>query len=360
VTATGTLSALVTVQVGTQVSGRIAKLHADYNSPVRKGDVLATIDPELFLAAREQCRAAELSAQGALAQAKAQALYARRQCNRDRQLRTSKLLSEAEADGACTTADVDEAAVVSASGALAQAKASLHQAELNLEYTIIRSPVDGTVISRAVDAGQTVAASFSTPTLFTIAQDLRRMQIDTSVAEGDIGRLTPGMRSTFTVDAYPREKFDGTVRQIRNAATTTSNVVTYDAVIDVSNPDLRLRPGMTATVSFVWAQADDVLRVSNAALRFKPDESAFGMGPPPMPGSGGQSLDLPKRVETTSAKTVYLLRDRKLTPVTIEAGMTDGSVTEVRGGTVRAGDLAVTDAEELPDSKSGPPFRRIL
>jgi HlyD family secretion protein len=346
--------------VGTQVSGRIARLMADYNSPVHKGDILAEIDPELFVAAVEQSRAAETSAEGALAQAKAQAAFARRQCQRDKSLHEQKLLSEVDWDTACTTADVDEAAITSAEGSLAQAKASLRQAQVNLAYTTIRSPVDGTVISRAVDVGQTVAASLSTPTLFTIAQDLRAMQVDTNVAEGDVGKLTPGMVATFTVDAWPSEQFRGRVRQIRNAATTTSNVVTYDAVIDVPNPDLKLRPGMTANVSFVWAHADAVLRVSNAALRFRPETNPFGMGPPPMPGGGGPPIEKPKPTTPRGTRTVYVLRDRTMTPVTIQVGMTDGSFTEVRDGPLQVGDLTVTDADGLPDTKTGPRPGRFL
>ncbi|HEY6098021.1 MAG TPA: efflux RND transporter periplasmic adaptor subunit, partial [Anaeromyxobacter sp.] len=247
VTATGTLSALVTVQVGSQVSGRIASLDADFNSPVRKGQVIARIDPQLFQAAVEQARANAVAAQGNLAKAKAQALDAERQLERARTLAERRLVAPADLDTAQAGADAAKASVQAAEGTLAQARAGLNQAEVNLAFTRIVSPTDGVVISRNVDVGQTVAASLQAPTLFVIAEDLGKMQVDTSVAEADVGRLQAGMPASFTVDAFPGEVFRGTVRQVRNAPQTVQNVVTYDAVVDVSNPDLKLKPGMTAT-----------------------------------------------------------------------------------------------------------------
>ncbi|HVI92482.1 MAG TPA: efflux RND transporter periplasmic adaptor subunit, partial [Anaeromyxobacter sp.] len=250
VTATGTLSALVTVQVGSQVSGRLAQVLVDYNSPVKKGQLIARIDPQLFEAAVEQARANLVAARGNLAKARAQAIDADRQAKRSATLAEQKLVSEADRDTAQANADAARAQVEASNGDVAQAEASLHQAQVNLAYTRIVSPTDGVVISRNVDVGQTVAASLQAPTLFVIAEDLSRMQVDTNVAEADVGKLQDGMDATFTVDAYPTERFRGKVRQIRNAPQTVQNVVTYDAVIDVPNPDLKLRPGMTANVSF--------------------------------------------------------------------------------------------------------------
>ncbi|HEY0783680.1 MAG TPA: efflux RND transporter periplasmic adaptor subunit, partial [Thermoanaerobaculia bacterium] len=270
VTASGTLSPIVTVQVGSQVSGTIAALYADFNSTVEKGKLIAKIDPRLFEATVQQARANLVAAQGNLAKGKAQAADAERQAQRNQVLLSRRLIAQADYDTARATADADKAAVDSAVGAVAQAEAQLHQAEVNLAYTDILSPTSGTVISRNVDVGQTVAASLSAPTLFLIAKDLREMQVDTSVTEADIGKIQVGMQATFTVDAYPTEKFVGTVRQVRNSPQTVQNVVTYDAVVDVKNPDLKLKPGMTANCTFVYAQRDEALRVPNSAMRFVP------------------------------------------------------------------------------------------
>ena len=274
VTATGTLSAIVTVQVGSQVSGRIAKLYADWNSPVKKGQLIAKIDPELFKAALDQARANHLAAKGDLNQAKVRAVDARRQLARTRSLAEKNLIAQQDLDTAQANADATDAAVDGAAGRVEQAAANLQQAQVNLAYTDIVSPIDGTVISRNVDVGQTVAASLQAPTVFVIAEDLKKMQVDTSVAEADIGKLRDGMDATFVVDAFPGRKFKGVVRQIRNSPQTVQNVVTYDAVVDVDNPDLALRPGMTANVNFVYAERADVVRIPNAGLRFRPPAKA--------------------------------------------------------------------------------------
>jgi HlyD family secretion protein len=336
VTATGTLSALVTVQVGSQVSGRIASLGADFNDAVKKGQVIARLDPQLFQAAVEQARANLLAAQGNLARAKAQAVDAKRQAERAEALAKEKLVAASERDTTAANAAAAEAQVAAAEGAVAQARAALHQAEINLGYTTIVSPVNGVVISRSVDVGQTVAASLSAPTLFTIAEDLRKMQVDTNVAEADVGRVRPGMTATFTVDAFPGKRWKGTVRQVRNAPQTVQNVVTYDAVIDVENPELELKPGMTATVTFVYAEKDDVLRVPNAALRFRaPPDLAKRAGKPPSPDSGARlvwRLDDPSAAGATPV------------PVVVKLGVSDGTVTELVDGPLKEGDALVTDA----------------
>jgi HlyD family secretion protein len=253
-----------------------------------------------------------------------------------------------------------------------QAKASLHQAQVNLDYTTIVSPTTGVVISRSVDVGQTVAASLSAPTLFLIAEDLTKMQVDTSVAEADIGKLKADMDATFTVDAYPSRTFKGKIRQIRNAPQTQQNVVTYDAVIDVSNPDLALRPGMTANITFIYDHRDSALRVANAALRFQPPpelaRAAWGGGAggqrpggggggqragagggPPGEG-GGQRRQGGGRAgrgdgEPPDRRTLWLLRGPTPTPVRVRAGVSDGTNTEIETNDLHEGDRVVTDAE---------------
>ncbi|HVO21654.1 MAG TPA: efflux RND transporter periplasmic adaptor subunit [Anaeromyxobacter sp.] len=375
VTATGTLSALVTVQVGSQVSGTIASLTADFNSRVKKGQVIALIDPRFFQAAVEQARANVVAAQGNLAKAQAQAVDAQRQLGRTRELADRKLVAQADLDTAQANSDAAAATVTAAEGALAQAQAALSQATLNLDYTRIVSPTDGVVISRNVDVGQTVAASLQAPTLFVIAEDLAKMQVDTSVAEADVGRLSAGMPASFTVDAYPGQVFQGTVRQVRNAAQTVQNVVTYDAVVDVQNADLKLKPGMTATVTFIYAQRDDVVRVPNAALRFRPPP---GMpGPQAAPGAGarrggavadegtpraqgdrpsgaGGAADAAGGPADDLRRTVWVLRNGQPYPVRVRTGISDGSFTELVQGELAAGDQAITDATGRGGSGGAP------
>ena len=270
VTASGNIQATVTVQVGAQVSGRIASLMVDFNSTVKKGQLVAKIDPQLFQAAVEQADANYASTKAGVARALAQQKDAEQSMARTQALFEGSLASAADLQGAQTALAVAKTATDVAKASLSQSGASLHQAQVNLGYCAIFSPIDGTVISRSVDVGQTVAASLSAPVLFTIAEDLRKMQVHTSVAEGDVGRLQPGMDATFSVDAFPGQVFKGKVSQIRNAAQTVQNVVTYDAVIDLQNAGLRLRPGMTATVTIIYAERDDALAVANAALRFHP------------------------------------------------------------------------------------------
>ncbi|KFE64869.1 efflux RND transporter periplasmic adaptor subunit [Hyalangium minutum] len=330
VTATGTLSALVTVQVGSQVSGRIQEILVDYNSPVKKGQVIARIDPQLYQAAVERSRASVLVAKANLQRAKVEAENARRQAARSKELRDKQFIAQAELETSEASAASAQTQVASAEASLSQAQAALNEAEVNLKYTTIVSPTDGIVISRSVDVGQTVAASLQAPTLFTIAEDLRKMQVDTSVGEADVGRLQPGMRAAFTVDAYPGERFEGTIRQIRNAAQTVQNVVTYDAVIDLENPELKLKPGMTANVTIITAQRPDALAVPNAGLRFRPAATTAASGPVPAAG------------QKAGGKTLFVLRDGQAAPVPVKTGLTDGSVTEVVEGELREGDRIIT------------------
>ncbi|HMK74283.1 MAG TPA: efflux RND transporter periplasmic adaptor subunit, partial [Myxococcaceae bacterium] len=291
ITATGVVSALVTVQVGVQVSGRIIQLPVDFNSPVKKGQLIAKLDPALYQAGVDQARANWVAAKAQVVKSEVQELDAKRQYDRTVDLKKKDLMSQADLDTAEATWRAAVAQTGTAKGQLEQALANLKQAEESLAYTSVYSPIDGVVISRSVDVGQTVAASLAAPTLFTIAEDLRRMQVDTSVAEADVGKLHDAMEATFLVDAYPNERFTGKIWQIRNAPQTVQNVVTYDAVIDVSNPDLKLKPGMTANVTVVYAERQDVLRVPNAALRFHPSAEMLaqvGGGRGPGRGPGGQ------------------------------------------------------------------------
>ncbi len=345
VTATGTLSALVTVLVGSQVSGRIAWVGADFNSPVKKGQVIARIDAQLYAATLEQARANLAAAQGNLARAEAQAEDGKRQAERATQLANEKLVSFAERDTAQANSKALDAGVLASRGAVAQAKASVHQAQINLDLTTISSPVSGVVISRSVDVGQTVAASLSAPTLFTIAEDLRKMQVDTSVAEADVGKLTAGMAVNFSVDAYPGVKWKGIVRQIRNSPQTLQNVVTYDAVIDVGNPELKLKPGMTANVTFIYAEKDNALRVPNAALRYKPAD-AFRKRSKPDGGTTDPTTKPEGKPERDpTMKMIYVLSAAGTPePVRVKLGITDGSYTEIVEGAVTEGTRVISEA----------------
>jgi len=345
VTASGTLSALVTVQVGTQVSGRVQKLFVDYNSPVKKGEPVAKIDPQLFEAQVRQSQANYFSAKAGVSVAEATAANADRQYVRAKALHEENLASQADLDTAETGASVAHANIEAARAALAQAEAQLNQAQVNLSFTTIVSPIDGVVISRSVDPGQTVAASLSAPTLFTIAQDLTKMQVDTNVAEGDIGRLQVGMKAYFTVDSFPGESFRGKIRQIRNAPTTVQNVVTYDAVIDVDNGDMRLRPGMTANVTVICDERRHVLAVPNAALRFRlptavAESASHERRRHGTEADGGASVSAPV------TKPISVLRDGVPQMVSIHAGVSDGTVTEVIDGQLVEGDRVVIDMQD--------------
>jgi len=383
VTASGTLSALVTVQVGSQVSGRIQKLFVDFNSPVKKGQVIATIDPSMFKAAVEQARANLIAAQGNYAKAKAQAEDAKRQFERAKELFERKLIAPAERDTLESAAMAAAAQVEAARGAVEQARAALNQALINLKYCTIVSPIDGIVISRNVDVGQTVAAALQAPTLFTIAEDLRKMQVDTNVAEADVGKLRAGMSAYFTVDAYPGERFMGKVRQIRHAPQTVQNVVTYDAVIDVENPDLRLKPGMTANVTFVYAERHDVLKIGNAALRFRPPPTMLeerrskndggnvpsgekiAQRPGKRSGEGELLPGAQAAQPREDRRAVWVLRGDRPEKVFVRVGISDGSFTEVVEGDLKEGDRVIVDvigseARGRPPGGGPSGFKRIL
>ena len=357
VSTSGSLQAVVTVDVGSQVSGRIQELYADFNSKVKKGEKIAKIDPALFQASVVQAEANVMAARANVARLTITAEDAERQAKRASEVYEQRLISETERDNAVATARAARASVDQADGQLAQSRASLEQARTNLRYTDILSPTDGVVISRAVNVGQTVAASLSAPVIFTIAQDLRKMEVHTNVAESDIGRLKPGMRVSFTVDAYPGEPFRGSIRDIRNAPQVVQNVVTYDAVIDVSNDDLKLKPGMTATVSVVTDRREDVLAVPNTALRFRPDSAgpvAAGGGPQFGAGQnagGGGARERGQRRNREGGedgpppvvkRTVYVLINGEPQPREITTGLSDGRITEVTGGELKEGEQVIT------------------
>lgn len=289
--ATGTLQAVTTVQVGTQVSGTILELNADFNSLVRKGQVLARLDPSLFQTQIEQARANLIRAQADLERLKVGLDDAQTKLRRAKELSTKKLIAQTDLEAAEVNVHSAEAQMRSQQAAVTQAQASLRQTQVNQEHTVIQAPIDGLVIARNVDVGQTVAASMSAPTLFLLAADLTKMQVIASLDESDVGRIRPGQVVKFRVDAYPNEEFTGTVTQVRLQPQTVQNVVTYSTVIDVPNPGLKLKPGMTANVNVEIERRSNVLRVPNAALRFRPTNEIFaalGQAPPPAPAGGGR------------------------------------------------------------------------
>ena len=334
VTATGTLNPVVNVTVGSQVSGRISKLNVDFNSMVKSNEVIAEIDPSTYQAAVEQASAD-------LANAKANLELQQVEYNRSCDLFTNKLISSSDHDTAAANLHEAEAMVKIK-------QASLSNARVNLNYCKIVSPVDGVVILRAVELGQTVASSFNTPTIFQIANDLTKMQIDSSVAEADVGGVVEGQNVTFTVDAYPYRNFQGVVTQVRNSPTTVNNVVTYDCVIGVTNSDYKLKPGMTANVSIVIAQRENVLTIPNGALRFHPPEGANvatnavtptatnNAGFAGKPDGQGRHGGGHARGERPVFHTVFVLSGKgaeaKLQAVQIKTGISDGISTEVLSG----------------------------
>lgn len=293
--ATGTLQAVTTVQVGTQVSGIVQDLYADFNTLVKKGQIIARLDPSVIQTQIEQARANLLRAQADLERLRVTADDARNKLKRAQELSARSLIPATELETAQVNVRSADAQIKSAEASIVQSQASLRQNEVNLEHTVITAPIDGLVISRNVDRGQTVAASMQAPTLFVLAADLTKMQVVANLDESDVGRIRPRQRVTFRVDAYPAEDFTGTVTQVRLQPIMQQNVVTYATVIEVPNPELKLKPGMTANVNVEIARRDDVIRVPNAALRFRPTNeiyAALGQTPPETarePGGRGRS-----------------------------------------------------------------------
>ena len=296
--ATGALEAVTTVQVGSQVSGIIQELHVDFNSIVREGDVIMRLDPSLFETQLEQARANLLRSEAEAERLSVAVDDAATQLRRSRELAASELISETELEAAEVTLRSAQAQLKSAQAQVRQSQASLSMNEVNLEHTVIRAPIDGIVTSRLVDVGQTVAASFQAPELFVIAADLTKMRVIANIDESDVGRIRPNQRVTFTVDAFPAEEFEGSVSQIRLEPIVTQNVVTYATVIDAPNPELKLKPGMTATVTVEVARRENVTRIPNSALRFRPTPAVFAALGQPVPpelqlagrGGGGRAL----------------------------------------------------------------------
>jgi HlyD family secretion protein len=410
VEATGTINAVITVQVGSQVSGTISKLYVDFNSHVKKGQLIAQIDPPLFEGALSQARADLENARANLAvavanTAKAKASEVQTQADYERNLGLSKQgvisqqsldVAKANAESAAAQVDAALAQEHQARAQVQQKEAAVQVAQTNLDYTIIHAPIDGTVVARNVDVGQTVAASLQAPTLFTIAQDLTKMQVYAKTDESDVGQIRSGQKVTFKVDAYPRETFSGTVSQVRMNSTVVQNVVTYDTIIDFDNPDLKLFPGMTAYVSIPVATAANVLKVPNGALRYKPDlpaeeiralyqksgipenaggrknESgpqaenapASGAGAPAggarKGGPGGGSAPVSREAQTPKydSQVVWKLTpDKSLQPVRIKTGITDHTFTEVAqdlNGELKAGDELVTGVAQGRASTTAP------
>jgi HlyD family secretion protein len=420
VEATGTINAVTTVQVGSQVSGTISRLNADFNSRVKKGQVVAQIDPSLFQGALLQAKAdlanakANLVAsQANLEKAQAAAVQTKADYERTSGLAKEGVMSQQQLDLAKANADSADAAVSAAKATITQAIAQAQQkqaavtvAQTNLDYTTIHAPIDGTVIARSVDVGQTVAASLQAPTLFTIAQDLTKMQVYASTDESDVGMIHTGQVVTFKVDAFPKDSFTGTVSQVRLNATTVQNVVTYNTIIDFDNPQMKLFPGMTAYITIPVADATNALRVPNGALRYKPDMTAdqvralykqYGLisgqqtaSAPSNQGSSGDTGAAGKqrraraegtegggsgaengqqRTPRADVAVVWKLRpDKSLEPVRIRTGITDHTVTEVAQvlkGELKEGDELVTggmsassSAARAPGLGGGPPRTR--
>ena len=343
VSATGKVNAVVTVQVGSQVSGTIKQLYADFNSRVKKGEVVAQIDPALFQAQVGQAKAKLASDEANVEKAQAVLADAKRNLRRMEELYAQHLIAQSDRDTAQTNYDSAVAGLDAAKAQVQQDKATLDLAETNHRYTTIVSPVHGIVISRNVDVGQTVAASLQAPTLFTIAQDLTEMQVDTSVDEADIGKVRVGEEAEFTVDAYPDSPFYGKVHDIYNQPIIVQNVVTYDAIIRVKNPELKLKPGMTANITIKVGHRDDAVKLPNAALRYRPDNAP-----------AIQSKD-----EKANVGEVWVLKNGKEAPVRVTLGLSDGSFTEVVAGDLAAGDRVVTEKirkGEGSSTRGRPPF----
>jgi len=345
ITATGNINAVTTVSVGSQISGTIQQIFVDYNSPVRKGQVIAQIDTRLLDSAVVQSRANLENTKAALEKAQVGIIDTERTYRRNLELIKDGFVAQADVDSSQTAYEQALSQKKSAEAALKQAEGGLQTALTNLEYATIRSPVDGIVISRNVDVGQTVAASFQTPTLFSIAQDLTKMQIDTNVDESDIGRAAKGQAVTFTVDAYPERNFTGTVEQVRNSPIVTQNVVTYDVVVRVDNKDLMLKPGMTANVTIQVKKHENALKIPNAALRYRPADLKK------------ESTAKKDKMKEPSGQRVYVPgKDGTPVPVLVRAGISDGTFTLLVEGSLKEGDILITgDAPQKKNSASGSP-----
>jgi len=355
VSATGEVSAVVTVTVGSQISGTISRLYVDFNSPVKQGQLLAEIDPRLFEVAEARAAAGLLAAEADVEKAQVALLDGQRTETRVRELFQRGLVSSAESDTATANRAGAAAALRAAQARVAQAKADRDAATTNLSLCRIRSPIDGIVISRNVDVGQTVAASLQSPILFVIANDLSRMQVLANVDEADVGKVKEGMLAQFTVDAFPGEVFKGKIREVRQAPASIQNVVTYAAVVDAPNPEHKLRQGMTASISVVTNQRVEALRIPNAALRYRPADAAAGDKPvasaaaaPRADPSKQRPAPKPEAGEPVRPgirKVVaYRLEGVKPVRVAVLVGISDGQRTEVVSGLSEGDQVVLADA----------------
>jgi HlyD family secretion protein len=362
VSASGTLEAVTTVQVGAQVSGNIQDLYADFNALVRKGQLLARIDPTMLASQVEQAAATVVKSEAEVDRLTVALANTEVQLARTRKLADKQIAAAMDLDAAEVERRTALAQVKSAEAQLLQAKAALGQTKVNLEKAAIASPIDGIVVSRNVDVGQTVAASMQAPTLFLIAADLTKMRVNASIDESDVGRIEAGQRVLFTVDAFPSEKFTGTVAQVRLSPTVTQNVVTYQTIIDVPNLELKLRPGMTANVTVETVRRSSVLRASNATLRFKPTDEAFallgqtaqtaarqvpGSSSPGAASGGGSGVSIvnarfEKAASAGTAGRVWVVVDGALNPIDLRLGASDGTYTELLSSTLSEGTELVT------------------
>jgi HlyD family secretion protein len=371
VTANGTLQALNNINVGTQVTGRIKELDADFNSIVHAGQMLARLDDSLFQEAVTSARATVTKAKTDVVGYQLTSDDAHRQLERAEQLRAHDEISPSDLEDAVVTAEEADSQVKAAQAGVVQAQAALDRAELDLKNTVILSPVNGTVLSRNVDLGQTVVSSAQAPTLFVIAPDLTKLQVYTSVDESDIGRLHEGMPASFRVEAFTDRTFDGTITEIRLQPVQDQNVVTYTTIINVANPQFALRPGMTATVTIETARRDDVLRVPTVALRFTPPAEAFAALRQPVPPEASDlAASMAARTIMAPGRTgkVWVLANGRLHVVPIKLGLIDGPNAEVASGDVSAGTQIATDfaaaapvvargASPLAPTQTGRPMR---
>lgn len=339
VTATGTVNPELTIIVGTYVSGVIQELYCDYNTQVKKGQVCAKIDPRPYQTMVDQNKANLAVAKAQLAKDRASLVYAKQAFDRATKLIQTNAVSQDAFDNAKSIYEQAEAQILFDEATIQQRQAALDAAQVNLDYTNIVSPVNGTVVSRNVTMGQTVAASFQTPTLFLIATDLTRMEVDTNVSESDIGGVMIGDEAAFTIDAFPKRIFRGTASQVRQSPQTVQNVVTYNVVVNVDNSDLALKPGMTAAVRLIVDQRNDVIRVPNQALRYTPGGFAGER-------EGGQAQ-------------IWMLREGKPTAVPVVLGLDDDNFTEIVSGEAKPGDQIITAEQGVASSRSVMPRLRF-
>jgi len=350
ITASGTVNPVTTIQVGSYVSGVVSTINCDFNKTVKAGELCATIDPRPFQSAVDQADAALKSARAQLGKDEAALAYAKVAAERNATLVKRGIVSQDIADSSKAAHDQAKAEVALDQATIAQRQAALDAAKINLDYTSIIAPVDGTVVSRNVTVGQTVAASLQSPTLFLIASELTKMQVDANVSESDIGGVKEGNRATFTVQGFPNTTFNGKVAQVRQAPITLQNVVTYDVVIAVDNPDLLLKPGMTATARIFTAERNNVLRVPDQALHYAPTGTQTQTQSAPAQPGGRQG----RAGRTSSGSRVFVMTDDGPQPVQIQVGLDDDANAEVLSGDIKEGDkVIVSETRKAQSGKGG-------